>query len=337
MHIREWVDERLKGTGRSPINALTAAFQIAILRVLSLRMTQRVHEEPLTGFLLGAFASLAPVCSLAFEDEEDDRCSWQYFPKSGSGHLTEPATGADFALIVEKPGKLARLAIFQAKRENLSPADTFKIHQVREPDPPVKGAQASAPRPTQRPQFLRLLRHAQIIARRVKAASGLADLHWTHYLIYSPKTLRCVSIDQFGSVRRFYVKNEHDGRYPDPGSIDLQKCRVQNLFWLLTQGADPNCKGIDLKGWLEIPDGELEGVRESLISFTDVFVGHHGPRPNFDNDPSSGQPSSPEAIVAAALEKFLREDDAPAAYRSSPDHLSGKPQSATSRSPRNKK
>jgi hypothetical protein len=66
---RRWVDRQLEGLCRSPRNALTATFQIAILRVLSLRMTQRVHEEPLTGFLLGAFASLAPVCpSLMIRD-----------------------------------------------------------------------------------------------------------------------------------------------------------------------------------------------------------------------------------------------------------------------------
>jgi hypothetical protein len=90
-------------------------------------MTQRVHEEPLTGFLLGAFASLAPLCSSVFDDTDEARCEWQYFSKSGTGPLTEPATGADFALIIENDGQLPRLAIFQAKRENKIPLIASKF------------------------------------------------------------------------------------------------------------------------------------------------------------------------------------------------------------------
>jgi hypothetical protein len=187
METRRWVDSQLEQLGRSPRNALTATFQIAILRMLSLRMTQRVHEEPLTGFLLGAFASLAPVCSAAFADEEEMRCSWQYFPKSGSGELTEPSSGADFALIIESVNISARLAIFQAKRENEKPPGTFKIHQVREPRAHAKGAvKSSPPRLTSIPQFMHLVNHASRLAKKADVPSELATMRWVHYLIYSP-------------------------------------------------------------------------------------------------------------------------------------------------------
>jgi hypothetical protein len=322
MEIKEWIDERLEGTYPSPINALTAAFQITIQQVLSLDLTKRIHEEPLTGFLFGAFATLAPVCSSAFEDEEQDGLSWQYLSKSGPGDLTEPVTGADFALIIEKPGKLARLAIFQAKRESSKQPGTFSVHQVKERRPRKEGAKEPELRPTHKPQFLRLLRHAKGVAIRAGTPSELTDLHWTHYLIYSPEILQCVSVSQLGLVKKIYSKKRLGKPYPDPGPIKIGSLTVKKFLDLLVCGADPNCNGENLRGWLEIPDGEVERVRECLIHFTNVVVARHGPNPELNNDPASGQPSSPDAIAAQALGNSPQQNG-PAAHISPLDPPAG--------------
>lgn len=317
MEIRKWVESQLGGLGKIPANALTATFQIAILRALSLRMTKRVHEEPMTGFLLGAFASLAPVCSSAFGDEDVAQCEWQYFPKSGTGWLTEPGSGADFALIVENDGQLPRLAIFQAKRENERPPDSFKIHQIRERRDDVNSGELEAATPSsQIPQFLRLLEHSQKVARLAKAPDSIIDVHWTHYLIYSPSTLRCVSLDQLNFVKACYDSQGLGGPFYSPGTVYVNKLSVRSFLWLLTRGANPSCDGEALKGWLQVPHELIQVIRDSLISFTDVYVAHHGPSPTLENDPGSDPSTSPDVIVRLACEALLSLEDVPDDYRS---------------------
>ncbi len=279
-------------------------------------MTERVHEEPTTGFLLGAFASLAPVCSQAFEQSNDAGCSWQYFPKSGCGSHTEAATGADFALIIEFESGPARLAIFQAKRVESDKTQSFDLHQVREISRTKNDETATEPlelSPTSIPQFLRLVAHAKKTASSVRGARRhLSNIHWTHYLVYAKERIRCVSLDNLVHVAKSYATTTPPAPYKNPGVIHMNSSNARSFFGLLTTGATPEITGAALKGWLEIQQTDIDPVRVSLLRFTDVYVARHGPAPDLKNTPkgTASSPPSPDAYTKDILSQLLEESDA---------------------------
>ena len=287
-------------------------------------MTERVHEEPTTGFLLGAFASLAPICSLAFEQTDQAGCSWQYFPKSGTGPHTEAATGADFALIVEIEDRPARLAIFQAKRVESDKKRSFDLHQVRSINEtkngePGKDVQESSP--TSIPQFLRLLTHAISTASAAGVTEpSLKDIHWTHYLVYGKSWIRCVSLDKLARIETFYGSTTPPVPYDNPGVVYMTRLNSRSFFNLLTEGATPSHSRASLRGWLEIQPGDIDRIRDSLIQFTDVYVGRHGNGLEPSTTPSGESPSLPGSNAKEILSQLLKEDDGA--------HSSGKPKYA---------
>jgi hypothetical protein len=127
-----------------------------------------------------------------------------------------------------------------------------------------------------------------------------------------------VPVDQLAWVKTWYRNRKKGSVFVDPGLINIDGLLVLNFVWLLTRGADPNCKGEALKGWLEVPREHVQAVREFLVSFTDVYVAHHGPSPALDNDPGSDLSSSPDAIAKLTCETMLKMDDVPEAYKPPP-------------------
>ncbi|MET4728561.1 hypothetical protein ABIE09_002371 [Lysobacter enzymogenes] len=316
LSIQTWINSQLDSLLESAPerNALTVTFQLAILRILTLGVTKKIHEEPITGFLLGAFSALAPICSGAFEDNQ--QCSWQYFPKSGSDQDTEAVSGADFALIIEGLNGTARLAIFQAKLPS-SPT-SFNVHQIRKKTDTSDTSKSNntADRkkgsPTSTPQFARLLSYSKIIGyEALKKNFNTNEIHWAHYLIYMPDQLPCISISKLSDIEEKYLEQKKNGAYSSPGTIDISKREPIDLFWLLTNGANPKSNGERLKGWLEIESARLRDIKECLLTFTDVCIASEGPAPA--PIPGGDNIASTEDI----LSKLYNSKSAPEAYSGS--------------------
>ena len=311
---RTWIETQLRSsTGLTPpLNSLVATFQLAVLRALSLGISARMHEEPTTSFLLGSFASYAQFCSAAFGAAGQIPCSWRYYPKYGTDASSEAITGTDFALIVECAGERPRLALFQAKSEKSTRETSFSVHQLcdlRSGATNVSIRSEKPPSPTLTPQFLRFLGHAQRIGIDATGSPVLFDhIHWAHYLVYGKKAMRCVPINQLGKISKAYQVKNADGSYANPRLVRVKDHAHLHFFSLLTMGATPTSKGLDLTGWLEIDAGQVEAMKKSLLSFCDVHVATHGPAPEPQPRSDGGKkPKSPGEISRSLLDLFQAE------------------------------
>lgn len=278
-----------------------------------------MHEEPTTSFLLGSFASYAQFCSAAFGWEDQTSCYWRYYAKYGADPSSEARTGTDFALIIECVGRSPRVALFQAKSEKSVSRGSFSVHQLRERKsglPGLSTVPAKLPSPTWEPQFLRFLRHAKRIGRRATGKRVVFnDIHWAHYLVYGSETMKCLSINQLGKVDKHYQAQNKGVKYSDPGRIALIDYAPRNFISLLTMGATPTSRGLDLTGWLEIDADQVEAMKNSLLSFCDVHVATYGPAP--EPEPSSdghNSPKPPDETPKSLLDLF-REETAPEKFR----------------------
>lgn len=321
LNAKKWIETQFASTtgSENSLNALVATFQLSVLRTLSLGITTRMHEEPATSFLLGAFASYAQFCSAAFGSAGKTKCYWRYYPKNGTDLSGEAITGSDFALIVECEGRRVRLAIFQAKSEESAKKESFSFHQLCEPNSSATRIAINPdrpPSPTLIPQFLRFLEHAKRIGRDATGQDVvLGHIHWAHYLVYGSKAMQCLSINQLGDVFEVYQTRKRDGRCADPGRIRLGDYTSRHFFSLLTMGATPESSGLDLTGWLEIDPDQVEAMKNSLLLFCDVHIATHGPAP--EPEPSSdghNSPKPPDETPKSLLDLF-REETATEKFR----------------------
>lgn len=189
--LKDWVRAQVQvPSQKQDINALSAAFRLAIMGLLSSRMSAEVLEETMTGTVLGALATSAKICSDAYSDSSSPGCSWVKYSKAGHTWSSESKSGADFAILIDMGGSEFRLAVFQAKR-NASGSSSVSIEQTRKGSKTDSGIQ----------QFARLVRYASVI----HCANGgdgfcLDNANWVHYLIYEPDLIYCCSVDQLEAL-----------------------------------------------------------------------------------------------------------------------------------------
>lgn len=333
MEIRAWVANQLRPLQEPTFesNALADTFQLSVLRLLSLRITERTHEEPTTGFLLGSMASFAQPCSAAANDIRH-ACSWQYFSKTASPEDSEVTTGADFALIIQHASGQARLAIFQAKRA-IDDTESFTVHQLKKPREAEDG-QTKTSRATEIPQFIRLVTHCLNVSHATHkdtnhgsdkgedqnndVASSIDTLHWAHYLIYLPRRIQYIPLSRLSSIKNAYSTRTEGAPYPDPGPVIIADHPTKHLFWLLTSGALADGED-EVEGWLNIDGSRLAEMAKRVRSFIDVCVARVDPGPELDLDLDSAsatpQPTTTSEIAEDILDKLLTSQHG-VAYRS---------------------
>ncbi|MCW0435122.1 hypothetical protein NB723_000086 [Xanthomonas sacchari] len=327
--LQQWIiDETSGNRGNLPNpNALTATFQLSVLRLLSLGILGKIHEEPATGFLMGSLASYGQLCSSAFD--VTGRATWQYHSKASSGGVSESKTGADFALIIESNFHNPRLAIFQAKRVIDLENDTIKIHHVTNPEGDIN---------QRTPQFIKLLDNAISVAQDAAVAVDIHDIHWTHYLSYAPDSMRCNSLDKLAKTLEAYNVGWTTGIYPKVPDIVVSAHEPSTFYWLLTKGASEAEDASTLRGWLEITPSALASVKGTLLNFTDIFIAKRLPdlTPDYDytgadsdfthqqgpNHPGDTEESNPrntetdQPVISSAelLSDLLKKEDVPQEY-----------------------
>ncbi|MGF6492194.1 hypothetical protein ABIE56_000347 [Luteibacter sp. 621] len=107
-----------------PCTPVAATFCSALARLSEIGLASHLDEETVTAALLGALAGVFPFCVALFseDDKEASRCSWGQYNKSktAKGTDSEAVRGADFVLVVWTSKTAARVAIFQAKRADLT-------------------------------------------------------------------------------------------------------------------------------------------------------------------------------------------------------------------------
>lgn len=189
--LKDWVRAQVQvPSQKQDINALSAAFRLAIMGLLSSRMSAEVLEETMTGTVLGALATSAKICSDAYSDSSSPGCSWVKYSKAGQTWSSESKSGADFAILIDMGGSEFRLAVFQAKR-NASGSSSVSIEQRRKGSKTDSGIQ----------QFARLVKYANFI-HCSNGGEGfcLDNANWVHYLIYEPELIYCCSVDQLEAL-----------------------------------------------------------------------------------------------------------------------------------------
>lgn len=316
--LQQWIIDEISGNRRDLFphpNALTATFQLSVLRLLSLGILGKIHEEPATGFLMGALASYGQLCSSAFN--VTGRATWQYHSKSASSGASESKTGADFALIIESDSHNPRLAVFQAKRVTDPEKDTIKIHHVTDP----KGNFNQ-----RTPQFIKLINNAISVAASAGLAVDIFDIHWTHYLSYSQDSMRCNGLDKLNDTLDAYSLAWKSGELHPVPDISVSGHEPLTFYWLLTKGASAVVGSSTPRGWLEIPHSKLASVKGTLLNFTDVFIAKRLPdlTPEQDyTDANSGitRQLSPTHLDVENVEKGSSEHSEAAQHIKSSDEI----------------
>ena len=269
--LRLWVEEELKAlqadSGWPPANALSTAFQMALLEILAAGLPSQVDEESMTGALMGAIAATVPWCAAAYADQSSPGCAWIRYRKSGATD-SEPVTGADFALIIRLPGGTARGAVFQAKR--IKSKNTMDIHHLS----PELPKTPSRPKRKAEAQFLRIRDYAKdVLTACRRRTPKFSDLSWVHYLAYRSDRISCYSLDGLDDIDAHYSKKPTRS----PGPIALSQRDSEELLWMLTMGASV-APGIDCQGWLTLKnEAETKAFAQIMIHLVDVFEGFAHP------------------------------------------------------------
>ncbi|WP_164740982.1 hypothetical protein [Xanthomonas sp. BRIP62409] len=191
--LKNWIEAELGAPLNSTSNALAATFQMALLELLRKNITADHDEETITAAILGAFTAAAPFCCLAYQPALDPSYLWVRYAKSGSGLMTEPGRGADFALVICMPDGTFRVSVFQAKMEKGT--GSFSIEHIS----PARATPPKLPEP----QFLRLADYGLDILNDLahpKIAPVFSNLHWLHYLVYESDKIRCSAITNHQNV-----------------------------------------------------------------------------------------------------------------------------------------
>lgn len=160
---------------------------MALLELQKNNITADHDEETITAAILGAFTAVAPFCCLAYQPAPSPHHLWVRYAKSGTGLMTEPGRGADFALVICMPDGSFRLSVFQAKMDK--GAGTFSIRHI-------SPARANPPKLPE-PQFLRLADYGLDILNDLADPNinpVFSNLHWLHYLVYESNQIRCSAI-----------------------------------------------------------------------------------------------------------------------------------------------
>ncbi|MEN5041940.1 hypothetical protein ABE424_17260 [Stenotrophomonas sp. TWI1149] len=270
----------------SRLSLLEASLEAALETLTTLCRANTEYEETFTGAFMGAIAASGNLLQqFGFES----RCSpiwWGSYSKhrGPDTKLTESGSGADFALCLLPAEGPARLIIFQAKRATIpkkdagGPANLYAdLHRLpenledgTERDPQIfmlaeTGRRLSALSKLE-PYVAReskdVLKALEESGADLEAVSGLSDLSWIHYLIYTKDEPVCVPLSKLAE----YYKKEL-GRSRSITRYNLPGDSTKTLP-LLKGGLDPSHAG-----WLTIDADTVVNELPKLAPLMPVVVG----------------------------------------------------------------
>ncbi|MEX1826886.1 hypothetical protein [Luteibacter sp. CQ10] len=262
------------------LNALGVAFRSACAKLDP--PSQAMLDEPgLTTMFLGVLREAADLCAEEFGADGVAGCTWVQYSAQGPD-LTEPRTGADFAIVVRLGAGVSRMAIFQAKK---GVSETPMVLQVHRMSPALK-AKKDEPAVQEEPQFTRLVRYSwQLMGRAAHATIDLSPLSWVHYVAYNrAKPPETFSLDQMGPVRDEYARRTAKGM-DKANSISLAGMTAQRFADMLSAAAEtPYDLERPLSGWMDVQDTDVDDRMVKLAKHMDIYVARDrtaGPVPEF--------------------------------------------------------
>ncbi|WP_315385895.1 hypothetical protein [uncultured Stenotrophomonas sp.] len=274
---------------------LNASLAAAVDTLEGLCRLNTESEETFTGAFMGAIAASSNLLAQSglYKDNQSP-IWWGSFSKNRGSDMkvTEPGSGADFALCLLPPSGQARLIIFQAKKSSFDVssgpkpsswyADLNRIPKDRE-DGTTRDAQifvlaetgrriqalskGEAYTAKQSKEVLKLLQEAGTDPATVGELGGLS---WIHYLIYTLGEPVCVPLSKLGSAyKKELDRDRSKTKYPLPGESEP-------VLPLLKRGAQN-----DSSGWLLIDPEIAVAELPSLTPLMQVVVadasGRFGP------------------------------------------------------------
>ncbi|HHA2626881.1 TPA: hypothetical protein ACOEOM_002662 [Stenotrophomonas maltophilia] len=258
---------------------LSASLEAAVNTLVGLCGVNAESEETFTGAFMGAIAASSNLLAQSKLYEGDQSPIWWGSFSKNRGQdmkITEPGSGADFALCLFPTSGQARLIIFQAKRSSFEAGDGKKpSHWYADLNRIPKDLDDGT---TRDPQIFMLAE----TGRRIQAHSqgedyaplqskavhkllqepgtdpatigGLESLSWIHYLIYTLGEPVCVSLSKLGEVyKKELGRQRSKTKYPLPGES-------QPVLPLLRRGTQD-----DSSGWLLI-DAEVAVAELPLLT-----------------------------------------------------------------------
>jgi hypothetical protein len=273
---------------------LDASLQVATALIASMSASEKEHEETLTGTLLGSLLASNSLLALftAHLNVSPSQCWWGSYSKYRSKETdkTEAGSGADFALLTLLETGGARLAIFQAKRGELSGKKwTFNANRVpqrpKKPGEKQRDAQMVVLVETARRLSVLAKGGTEVVVSRESAKSEmlqgkseemtakLQGFDWIHYLIYTAEEPKCIALEHMSSA---YIKELQGNRKETP--VDLTEENCERFTALVLRGS-----GADGRGWLEFEDATVAiSALPHLLPLVPVIVGDgtgkHGPK-----------------------------------------------------------
>ncbi|NYH50041.1 hypothetical protein [Xanthomonas arboricola] len=282
-------------------SVLKASFEAAAGIIQSLCFTKTENEETLTGTVLGALATANAILSALSPPggASAPKIYWGSYDKyqGKDKKLTEPGSGADFALLTLLDDKTSRLAIFQAKRgeyvDGAWRADLNRIPKDPDRDPQIFVLAETAARlfavahgqnhqPRTFSEVLGIYETTQCGA----LAGDLDKAPFVHYLVYQPQGPRCIALPHLGEVyAKELDRKAHVNAYKLPGKSEL-------FLDVLRNGV-----GTSTDGWLVMDPASAIAELPNLLPLVPVIVtdsrGEFGPLMKLDQDKDLAETFAP--------------------------------------------
>ncbi|QHB72507.1 hypothetical protein [Stenotrophomonas sp. 364] len=279
-------------TSPSLLNASLAA---AVDTLAGLCRVNTENEETFTGVFMGAIAASSNLLSQSgLYNDEPNPIWWGSFSKNRGPDMkiTEPGSGADFALCLLPREGYARLIIFQAKKSSIAAGSGVKptewyadlnripkdLEDGTQRDPQIFMLAETGRRIQALSEGIPYVRkqskevHKLLLApgADVAAVGELGGLSWIHYLIYTLGEPVCVPLSKLGEVyKKELGRDRSKTKYSLPGD-------TERALPLLRRGVQD-----DPSGWLLIDPDVAVAVLPLLAPLMHVVVadasGRYGP------------------------------------------------------------
>ncbi|WP_146742249.1 hypothetical protein [Oleiagrimonas sp. MCCC 1A03011] len=253
-----WLKELGFDETRDDISAIGYTFVHGYKTLMELKFPSSIDEESMTGALLGAFATSFKPAVWVFGSDNNQKCSWARYRKSGKRPDSESVRGADFALVIAINSDVSRIAIFQAKKAKVKKSGRWiDVHHYPAGDPKRSS------------QIVSLFNTGKkILSSSGVNNPGLSECGWIHYLAYDEDRITHLPMTKFENEINSYSAESFDE------SLPVNISSFKSLSELLLAGCG---KGVDdVDGWLTLSNDVLIKELPDLLNIMEVCVGDDG-------------------------------------------------------------
>lgn len=189
-------------TGGRLMTVADATLIYAVTRLQQVQLVPELDEESITAALFGSLSAAFPFCVETIGNDKDVEtdCYWSQFKKTKPSNNRpqdhESKSGADFALALRVGDDDLRVALFQAKRGEVS-NNALNVH--RRVGPPNGNVNSKDWRDA---QIVTLVKRGIEIMDLVSPGQvhEIEDLTWIHYLGYYQGAARCIPLSRLRSA-----------------------------------------------------------------------------------------------------------------------------------------